>query len=152
MSLKFFGKSKKFFVVGSFMILFFFSICCAQAGFLKSDAFSQDSKGQGDIAAQAAGYESATNETLLQVVQTFINGFLSLIGVILIAYLLYAGYNWMTAQGEEEKVEKAKSTITRAIVGVIIIVAAYAISIFVMGKLEQGTISSDGANKLLQTE
>ena len=34
--------------------------------------------------------------------------------------MLYAGYHWMTARGEEEKVEKAKDTIQRAIVGIII--------------------------------
>lgn len=142
---------KKLLISGLCAFLFFVSVCCARAGFLKSDAFSQDSKGQADIAAQAAGYEEATNETLLQLVQVFISGFLSLIGVILICYLIYAGYHWMTAQGDEQKVEKAKSTITRAIVGVIIIVAAYAISIFVMSKLEKGTLQED-ANSLWRDE
>ncbi len=90
----------------------------------------------------AAGYEAATGDSALFLIQTVINIFLSVIGVLLLAYLLYAGYNWMTAQGEEEKVERAKDTIKRAIMGIIIIVAAYAISVFVMSRIEQGTLGS----------
>lgn len=133
---------KKLFICGAFAYLFFFNVCFVQAGFLKSDVLKQGPD-QADIVADAAGYEKATNETLLQVAQTFTNGFLSLIGVILIGYLIYAGYNWMTAQGDEQKIEKAKSTITRAIVGVIIIMAAYAISVFVISELERGALKNE---------
>ena len=41
----------------------------------------------------------------------------------------------MTARGEEEKVEKAKDTITRAIIGLIIVVGAYAIWSFIFSNL-----------------
>ena len=60
---------------------------------------------------------------------------LSLIGVIFLILMIYAGYNWMTARGEEEKVEKAKDTITRAIIGLIIVVGAYAIWAFIFYQL-----------------
>jgi hypothetical protein len=51
--------------------------------------------------------------------------------------MLYAGYNWMTAAGDEQKVEKAKDTITRAIIGIIITVSAYAITYFIFKYLDQ---------------
>ena len=125
------------------MLLLFFNVCSAQAAFIKSETFKDDQ----DIAAsQAAGYEGVTETSMFAVIQTVISAFLSLVGVILLAYLLYAGYNWMTAQGEEEKVTKAKDTLKRAIVGLIIIVGAYAISIFVMGKLQQGTLTGSTSN------
>lgn len=92
-----------------------------------------------------AGYEQGTSDnSALYLVQTIISVFLSVIGVLLLVYMLYAGYNWMTAQGEEEKVEKAKDTLKRAIVGVIIIIAAYAISTFVMSRIEVGTLNNGG--------
>jgi len=50
----------------------------------------------------------------------------------------------MTAQGDEKKVDKAKETIQRAITGLIIVIAAYAISIFVVGRLEAGTLNGGG--------
>jgi hypothetical protein len=46
--------------------------------------------------------------------------------------MIYAGILWMTAQGNDQKVEKAKQMITEAIVGLIIVVAAYAIAYFVI--------------------
>ncbi|MDO8668003.1 MAG: hypothetical protein Q7K35_02790 [bacterium] len=97
------------------------------------------------IVGEVAGYEVGGGDSALILVQTVINAFLSIIGVLLLIYIIYAGYNWLTAQGEEEKVTRAKETIQRAIIGVIIIVAAYAISIFVMTKIESGTLKGGDA-------
>ena len=60
-------------------------------------------------------------------------------GVIFIILIILAGYNWMTAGGEEEKVNKAKQMIYRAIIGLIIIMSAYAITYFVFTNLPAGT-------------
>ena len=116
-------------------VLFIGNICLA--AFLQTDVNKKidiQASQVGDI----GGYEKSSN--VYGLAQTVINAFLSLIGVILLAYLLYAGYKWMTAHGEEKKVDQAKETIQRAITGLIIIVAAYAISIFVMDRLQQGTL------------
>ena len=45
----------------------------------------------------------------------------------------------MTAQGEEEKVSKAKDTIQRAVIGLIVTIAAYAISYWVFYVLIENT-------------
>ncbi|MDD4900987.1 MAG: pilin [Patescibacteria group bacterium] len=114
----------------------------ASAGkFLNSNTTTNMNNGTQGL-ANTAGYETSTADSALTLVQTVINIFLSVIGVLLLAYILFAGYNWLTAEGEEEKVQKAKDTIKRAIVGVIIIVAAYAISVFVMSRIEAGTLKS----------
>ena len=47
--------------------------------------------------------------------------------------ILIGGFQWMTAAGNEEKVEKAKKIISAAIVGLIIILLAWAIVNFVIG-------------------
>ena len=59
---------------------------------------------------------------------------LSLLGIIFMGLIIYAGYNWMTAMGDEQKVTKAKDTITRAVIGLVIVIAAYAVSYFVIQK------------------
>lgn len=64
-----------------------------------------------------------------------VSTFLSLLGIIFIGEIIYAGYNWMTARGEEEKVEKAKDTLRRSIIGLVIIVGAYAIWSFIFYKI-----------------
>lgn len=60
---------------------------------------------------------------------------LSMLGIIFIILIIYAGFNWMTAQGDEEKVNKAKNTLKTAIIGLIIVVLAYAIYQFIILKL-----------------
>lgn len=56
---------------------------------------------------------------------------ISFLGVLFLIYAIYGGYLWMTAQGDAKKVEEAKDIITRAVIGLIIIVSAYAITVFV---------------------
>jgi len=70
-----------------------------------------------------------------QIVGVAIQAALALVGTIFLVLMIYAGYNWMTARGDEEKVTKAKDTITRAIIGLIIVVGAYAIQAFVLARL-----------------
>lgn len=90
------------------------------------------------IVADDAGYntrgESADTE-LMSMISTIIQAALSFLGVIFLILMIYGGYLWMTASGNEQQVEKAKSLITAAIIGLIIVVSAYAISYFVIAKL-----------------
>ncbi len=96
-----------------------------------------------------AGY-TATNETgALAIVGAVINALLGLLGIVFIILMLIAGYSWMTAHGDESKIEKSKDTLRSAIIGLIIIVAAFAIWKFVAGYLLGGTgnISNPPANQ-----
>jgi len=89
-----------------------------------------------EVGANSGPYEQVTEESgVSNIAGAVIQAALALIGVIFLALMLYAGYHWMTARGEEEKVEKAKDTITRAIIGLIIVVGAYAIWIFILNQL-----------------
>jgi len=78
------------------------------------------------------------NNSLGGIVATAIQAFLGLLGIIFLVLIIYAGFNWMTAQGEEEKVTKAKETLQRAVIGLIIIIAAYSITYFVFNALPSG--------------
>ena len=75
---------------------------------------------------------------LAGIVATVISTFLGLLAVIFIILMIIAGYSWMTAAGNEDKVSKAKDTIKRAIIGLIIIIAAYSITYFVFRNLPGG--------------
>lgn len=67
---------------------------------------------------------------------------LSLIGVILIVLILYAGILWMTARGNDEQVERARKYIANAIIGLIIVLMAYTITIFVVQQLTSAVFES----------
>jgi len=86
-----------------------------------------------------AGFLDATSGGSLEnITETVISAFLGLLAVIFIILMLIAGYNWMTAAGDEEKVTKAKNTIRRAIIGLIILITAYSITYFVFSNLPAG--------------
>lgn len=86
-----------------------------------------------NLVQEEAGFDP--DLSLGEVVATIIKGFLGLLGVIFIILIVIAGYNWMTAAGDEEKIKKATSTIRSAIIGLLIIIAAYSITYFVFQNL-----------------
>ena len=62
---------------------------------------------------------------------------MGLLGVIFFVFMVYAGYTWMTAQGDEKKVEKARDTIKNSIIGLALVLAAYGITRLVVSLLGQ---------------
>ena len=68
--------------------------------------------------------------TVVNVVQ-WVLGFLGLVAVIMI---LIGGFQWMTAGGNEEKVAGAKKVISAAVIGLIVVLLAWAIVIFVVSQ------------------
>jgi Bacterial Ig-like domain/Type IV secretion system pilin len=69
-------------------------------------------------------------------------GFLGILAVILI---LYAGFVWMTAGGSQDKIARAKKILINASIGLIIILASYAIAAFIFNTLGWATgLSGDG--------
>lgn len=56
---------------------------------------------------------------------------LSFIGVLFFILMIYGGILWMTAHGNDQQVGKAKDLITAAIIGMIIVLSAYAITAFI---------------------
>ena len=89
-----------------------------------------------------AGYDisDSTDDPMLgRYVALIISTFLSILGLIFVILIIIAGYNWMTAEGDETKVTKAKDTIRRAVIGLIIIVAAYAITYFIFRWIPMGS-------------
>ncbi|OGF31063.1 hypothetical protein A3H09_01220 [Candidatus Falkowbacteria bacterium RIFCSPLOWO2_12_FULL_45_13] len=53
---------------------------------------------------------------------------LAFVGVIFFLLILWAGFGWMLAKGNEQKITEAKETIITAVLGLIVILGAYAIT------------------------
>jgi len=82
-----------------------------------------------------AGISTGSGVTLPVIIGNIINVALGFLGILLLVYMLYAGFLWMTSGGSDEGVKKAKTMLQNSIIGLVIIVAAYAISTFVLGSL-----------------
>lgn len=81
-----------------------------------------------------SGY-ATEQKSLTATIGQFINIGLGLLGTIFVVLIIKAGYDWMLAQGDAAKITKSKDTIFRAIIGLLIILGAYAIQAFVFNKL-----------------
>ncbi len=78
-----------------------------------------------------AGYSDSTKEPEIIIGQV-IQAVLSLLGVVFLGLMIFAGITWLTAQGDEQKALKAKKIIEESIFGIVIVLAAYAITYFVI--------------------
>lgn len=71
------------------------------------------------------------SRNIIEVVAGIINVSLGLLGIVFVVLLVYAGFLWMTANGNEDNIAKAKKTIFAAILGLVLILSAFAITQFV---------------------
>lgn len=76
----------------------------------------------------------ATTSKVIGIILTFL-------GIIFISLMIYGGITWMTAEGSEEKVTKAKDIIVASIVGLVIVLAAYAASYFIVNYFSGKTLT-----------
>jgi hypothetical protein len=83
------------------------------------------------------GY-STRDDSITEKIGLYLKIFLSFLGVIFLGLTLYAGYLWMTAAGEKEKVAEAQKTLKAAIIGLIIVVTAYTLTSFISYELDAG--------------
>jgi hypothetical protein len=83
--------------------------------------------------ANKAGYAIGSDATTVEgLIGTIIYVILGLVGVIFLGFALYGAITWMTAGGNEEKVKKANKILTGALFGLLITLAAYIISYFLI--------------------
>ncbi len=105
--------------------------------FLLTQAASDTLSGLNQTANEVGAFKlqaaSSTNyNTFLQTrAGEIIGTVLSFVGVLFLGLMIYAGILWMTAQGNEQQISKAKGMLTNAIIGLIVVFAAYAITTFI---------------------
>ena len=87
---------------------------------------------------KAALTGNLSNVTVGSLVARGVQTVLSLLGIIFLGLTLVAGFQWMTAGGNEEQIKKATATLKAAIIGLIIVIAAYTITFFIFKALPFG--------------
>jgi hypothetical protein len=96
-------------------------------------ARAQLSAAQGDL--DDIGNTLSLQKDLPTIVGATINVLLGILGIVFVVLVVYSGFLYLTSQGEETNVKKAKKLLGQSIIGLFIIVAAYAISDYVIKAL-----------------
>ncbi|MCD4760616.1 pilin [bacterium] len=81
---------------------------------------------------------------LRETIAGIVNIILGFLGILATLIVLLGGFKWMTSQGNTEKVDEAKKLIGAGIVGLVIILVAYAVSRFILQAVANQTLNYVG--------
>ena len=124
-----------FLVVFSFMLTFFM----ASSVLAVADLSSQEGFGAGGSDKIAHVFNSGGSDPrdIRVTVAKIIRSLLGFMGIIFVILLIYAGFLWMTAGGNESKVEESKKYLSRSVIGLVIILSAYSITGLILCKITE---------------
>src|SRR3989339_697201 len=108
------------------------------AALLVSPALAQTSSSV-DLEAFAQQARFATGVDITIVIARLIRTFISILGIIAVVFILYGGWMWITSKGEQDKLRKAQQVIINAVIGLVLVLSAFAIAQFVLNALSDAT-------------
>jgi uncharacterized membrane protein YidH (DUF202 family) len=120
---------KKYNITRFYFLVFIFYFLLSGVT-VQAQGVSSLKRGLREAAGEANLVETRTIPTLIG---TIIGSVLTVMGVLFFLLSVYGGFLWMTARGNEERVTRGKNTIIAAVIGMIIIVASYAVTRLVLG-------------------
>ena len=129
-------KSKKIFFI---FLIFFFGLFAqsVQAAVGGMDTQLGKAAGQTGHADKSNQKDTTVFKTDLYTgIGVIIGKALSFVGIIFLVLIIYGGFIWMLARGNEQEAKKAKDILQMAIIGMIIVFAAYAITNLVVSTLK----------------
>ncbi|MFH0956082.1 MAG: hypothetical protein V1801_02635 [Candidatus Falkowbacteria bacterium] len=81
------------------------------------------------VAGQGVGYSTEDETTLAGRVGKILSISTMFLGVIFLGLMIYGGFTWMIARGNEQEVAKAKNIIIYAAIGLVVVLAALAVTL-----------------------
>jgi hypothetical protein len=123
---------KKFFITTAVFSLLFFAL---GGWFLWAHPAVAQQAAPIDFGVNQAGAIGLPATDVRVVVANIIRVALGLLGIVSTVLIVYAGFIWMTAGGEEEKISQAKKILVNSAIGLAIIISAYSITSFIITQL-----------------
>lgn len=102
---------------------------------------------QPELGLEYAADTGLSTEDIRTTISKIINAFLGLLGIVAVMIILYAGFTWMTAGGNEEKISKAKKLLINGFIGIVIIMTSYALVSFLFKSILDATMGAGGPSK-----
>lgn len=105
-----------------------------------SDTYSGLSGAQSGLTDVGSTLDSsATGATLPEMIGNIINVLLGVLGIVFVVLVVYSGFLYLTDAGSDEGIKKAKKILRTSVMGLVLIVAAYAIADYVISALVGAT-------------
>lgn len=100
-----------------------------------AQALGQDELFGGLTSEEFAGEAGLGTADLPTTVASIIRTILGFLGIVAVVIILFGGFKWMTSGGNEDKVGEAKKLIISGIIGLVIVISAFAIASFVITQI-----------------
>lgn len=127
-------------ILSSLLTIGFISLAWTASAVL---AQTTDGLDLGTSYASSTGLTAKDPRLVVANIIRIVLGFVGTIGVILV---IYAGFLWMTAAGSEEKITKAKMILKNSVIGLALVLSAFAITSFVINNILEATNSGQNGS------
>ncbi|MFW5888251.1 MAG: pilin [Patescibacteria group bacterium] len=143
--------SIKFLIIPALLFVSFFVLCPFNTqtdSFLPNSLsvaqadFWDDQTGM-DQVGEKFGEGGDEPEDVRNIIVDIIRIALSFLALIFLILTVMAGYKWMTASGNEDRIKEAKSQLSHAIIGLLIVLSALAITEFILEAFIDATDGGD---------
>jgi hypothetical protein len=121
-------KLNRLFIIASFGLFMFVAIFL-----LANLALAANSPDLGLSYAEGTGLSNALD--IRVIIARIIRIILGFLGILAVGLIIFAGWIWMTSAGNEEKIGQAKKILTNAVIGLIIVLSAFAITSYILNQL-----------------
>ncbi len=92
------------------------------------------------VGAGVKGAELPAKQDVRIIVADIIQFLLGLTGMFFMILVILGGFKYVNAKGDEAEVEAGKNMIKGAIIGLIVILSSYSITLFVVGKFPKAVV------------
>ncbi|MFH0988367.1 MAG: hypothetical protein V1763_03265 [Parcubacteria group bacterium] len=127
------------------LIVFLMAILCmgvyslVTAHPVHADGVGEALNGGVGAIGEALGATPGGEDQLPRTIGEIIKVILGILGIVVVLIVIYAGFLWMTAGGDSDKAKTARGWIIDAVIGLAIILSAYAITTYVISNLLTAT-------------
>lgn len=124
--------NNKFFLIFTLIVFLIPQLVFGQGGI--SDAIDRAVN-----TAYTAGYEGGEPLGPYTTAELIIEIILGFLGLFFFIQILIAGYQWLSSGGNEDKINHARDRIKSAAIGILIVLLAYLLTVFVINQLVNAT-------------
>jgi hypothetical protein len=125
--------------------LFAFFLIAAPSVVLAEQAYETALSGL-NTSAGVANFDTASPPTVIDLIGAAVNVMLSLTGIVFLGLIIWAGIRIMFAGGDANTVKKGRDIIINALIGLVLIMAAYAITTFLFSEILPNLTGSSGGS------
>lgn len=108
-----------------------FALILFSASLVSAQGLLVDKTNIDGVSSEFSASAGLTSRSVGSIAADVINIALSFLGLIFLSLILVSGFQWMTSNGNEEVISKAKKRLINSVIGLIVILAAYGITYFI---------------------